>query len=210
MATWILIDKHMLSPGQCGYMSSTCRCLIAAAVLHEAIYCQGAASNWAAHAVRQEEPFATAFDAIGATQASRPVYFTGEAVFPWMLEVCSSGCRPRSLQDYALLGTCSSSGVSDSGLMFDYAMPQCLQDLTALAPIREAAELIAAKADWGPLYDLGALAKSPVRTASATYYEVSCFAARLQSYGRWLHPGLSSRMLVLTGEQVRRVVWSLL
>jgi hypothetical protein len=59
-------------------------------VLHEAIYCQGAASNWAAHAVRQEEPFATAFDAVGATQAGRPVYFTGEAVFPWMLEVC---CR---------------------------------------------------------------------------------------------------------------------
>ena len=61
-----------------------------AAVLHEAIYCQGAASNWAAHAVRQEEPFATAFDAVGATQAGRPVYFTGEAVFPWMLEVCCS------------------------------------------------------------------------------------------------------------------------
>ena len=100
MATWILIDKHMLSPGQCGYMSSTCCCLIAAAVLHEAIYCQGAASNWAAHAVRQEEPFATAFDAIGATQAGRPVYFTGEAVFPWMLEVNRSGRCPCPVQNH--------------------------------------------------------------------------------------------------------------
>ena len=56
-------------------------------MLHESIYCQGAASNWAAHAVRQEEPFASAFDALGATEAGRPVYFTGESVFPWMLEV---------------------------------------------------------------------------------------------------------------------------
>lgn len=72
------------------------------AVLHEAIYCQGAASNWAAHAVRQEEPFATAFDAIGATQAGRPVYFTGEAVFPWMLEVCCCGRRPCSPQHYSI------------------------------------------------------------------------------------------------------------
>lgn len=64
------------------------------AVLHESIYCQGAASNWAAHAVRQEEPFATAFDAVAATQAGRPVYFTGETVFPWMLEVLLQGTSP--------------------------------------------------------------------------------------------------------------------
>lgn len=38
--------------------------------------------------------------------------------------------------------------------------------------MREAAELLAAKADWPPLYDLQMLAQSPVRTASATYYEV--------------------------------------
>lgn len=48
---------------------------------------QGAASNWAAHAVRQEPAFAEAFDAISATEACRPVLFTGENVFPWMLEV---------------------------------------------------------------------------------------------------------------------------
>lgn len=43
--------------------------------------------------------------------------------------------------------------------------------------MREAAELIAAKADWASLYDLQALAKSPVRTASATYYE-ACAATQ--------------------------------
>jgi len=85
-------------------------------VLHESIYCQGAASNWAAHAVRQEEPFASAFDALAATEAGRPVYFTGESVFPWMLEVralphtqklggrsswaeCSSSCAMHDKRD---------------------------------------------------------------------------------------------------------------
>ncbi len=48
---------------------------------------QGAASNWAAQTVREEAPFADAFDAVSATEAGRPVMFTGESVFPWMLEV---------------------------------------------------------------------------------------------------------------------------
>jgi hypothetical protein len=61
------------------------------------------------------------------------------------------------------------------------------QDLTALAPIREAAQLIAAKSDWGPLYDLAALAKSPVRTASATYYEASCCPSK--AVVTWLRVG---------------------
>ena len=143
-----------------------------AAVLHEAIYCQGAASNWAAHAVRQEEPFATAFDAVGATQAGRPVYFTGEAVFPWMLEVCRCACNPTlSARLHTTVSTLWQHVIICGQIWFVW---YDVQDLTALAPIREAAELIAAKADWGPLYDLGALAKSPVRTASATYYEASC------------------------------------
>lgn len=48
---------------------------------------QGAASNWSAQKVREEEAFADVFDAVGATEAGRPVMFTGESVFPWMLEV---------------------------------------------------------------------------------------------------------------------------
>lgn len=38
------------------------------ALLHESIYCQGAASNWAAHRVREQQ-FAADFDAVAAAQA---------------------------------------------------------------------------------------------------------------------------------------------
>lgn len=48
-------------------------------LLHEAIYCQAQASDWAAHRVRQEFP---EFD----ISPDRPVFFTGEMVFPWMGE----------------------------------------------------------------------------------------------------------------------------
>ncbi|MCC9077973.1 alpha/beta hydrolase [Litorilinea aerophila] len=49
------------------------------AILHEAIYCQHQASRWSAQRVRREFPdFEPA--------AGRPVYFTGEMVYPWMFE----------------------------------------------------------------------------------------------------------------------------
>lgn len=37
-------------------------------LLHESIYCQGAASNWAAHRVR-EQHYAAEFDAVAAARA---------------------------------------------------------------------------------------------------------------------------------------------
>ncbi|KII76294.1 alpha/beta fold hydrolase [Vibrio renipiscarius] len=49
------------------------------AILHESIYCQGNASNWSAHRVRNEW---AAFN----YQKGQPFYFTGEMVFPWMFE----------------------------------------------------------------------------------------------------------------------------
>lgn len=49
------------------------------AILHEAIYCQGAASGWAAERVRAEYPqFAITPD--------QPVYFTGEMIYSWMFD----------------------------------------------------------------------------------------------------------------------------
>jgi pimeloyl-ACP methyl ester carboxylesterase len=48
-------------------------------VLHEAIYCQENASNWAAERVRSEFP---QFD----YAPGKPFLFTGEMVYPWMLE----------------------------------------------------------------------------------------------------------------------------
>lgn len=49
------------------------------AVLHEACYCQGAASRWAAERVRGEFPELD-------LDAGGQVWFTGEMIFPWMFE----------------------------------------------------------------------------------------------------------------------------
>ncbi|KAJ2786195.1 hypothetical protein H4R18_000042 [Coemansia javaensis] len=60
-------------------------------ILHEAIYCQsGQASRWSAHRVR-ESHFRDAFEHDWARIQARsdptaPVYFTGETVYPWMLD----------------------------------------------------------------------------------------------------------------------------
>ncbi|KAI8467667.1 MAG: Alpha/Beta hydrolase protein [Monoraphidium minutum] len=99
------------------------------ALLHEAIYCQGAASNWAAHRVREAE-FAAEFDAVGSAAKGEPVNFTGEMVYPWMFE-----------------------------------------DFAALRPFAAAANLLAAKADWGRLYDVEVLHSNDVAVAAALYLE---------------------------------------
>ncbi|XP_021767150.1 uncharacterized protein LOC110731589 [Chenopodium quinoa] len=57
-------------------------------ILHELIYCEGAPSQWAAHRVREAN--GSKFDAIKAAKEGRPVYFTGEMVFPWMFDEISS------------------------------------------------------------------------------------------------------------------------
>jgi len=49
------------------------------ALLHEAEYCQGQASNWSAERVRAEFP---QFDLAGGGS----VFFTGEMIYPWMFD----------------------------------------------------------------------------------------------------------------------------
>ncbi|GIU28117.1 alpha/beta hydrolase [Shewanella schlegeliana] len=49
------------------------------ALLHESIYCQQTASNWAAHRVRDRYP---EFN----FSADKPFLFTGEMIYPWMFE----------------------------------------------------------------------------------------------------------------------------
>lgn len=49
------------------------------AILHESIYCQGFASDWSAHRVRQSHQ---AFN----YEKGKSFYFTGEMVFPWMFD----------------------------------------------------------------------------------------------------------------------------
>ncbi|CAA6661016.1 unnamed protein product [Spirodela intermedia] len=54
------------------------------ALLHESIYCQGASSKWSAHKIRNS--LDNVFDAVRAARESRPVFFTGEMVFPWVFD----------------------------------------------------------------------------------------------------------------------------
>ncbi|GAB4861670.1 hypothetical protein Ancab_036923 [Ancistrocladus abbreviatus] len=54
------------------------------AILHESIYCQGAPSRWSAHRIRAE--YDNTFDAVKAVKDGRPVFFTGEMIFPWMFD----------------------------------------------------------------------------------------------------------------------------
>ncbi|XP_024358296.1 uncharacterized protein [Physcomitrium patens] len=98
------------------------------AIMHESIYCQGAASNWAAHRVREE--LGDQFDAVKAASNSTQVLFTGEMVFPWMFD-----------------------------------------ELAALRPLKEAANIIAEASDWPPLYNKKQLNENKVPVAAAVYYE---------------------------------------
>ncbi|MEU2158366.1 alpha/beta fold hydrolase [Streptomyces sp. NPDC019396] len=98
------------------------------AVLHEAIYAQGAAPTaWAAERVRAEFP---QFDSGKALAGDGPLLFTGESVHPWHFETDP-----------------------------------------ALRPLREAAELLAARSDWLPLYDPERLAANEVPVAAAVYHD---------------------------------------
>ena len=90
------------------------------ALMHESIYGQGQATNWAAWRVLGEYP--------GFRPDAEPLLLTGEMVYPWYFE----------------------------------------QD-PALRPLREVADLLAAKEDWKPLYDREQLAANTVPVAAAVY-----------------------------------------
>jgi pimeloyl-ACP methyl ester carboxylesterase len=91
------------------------------ALLHEACYAQGTATRWSAQRIRAE--FAE-FD-----PGAEPLYFTGEMIYPWMID----------------------------------ADP-------VLRPLREAADILAERDDWPPLYDPARLAVNDVPVAAAVYY----------------------------------------
>jgi pimeloyl-ACP methyl ester carboxylesterase len=96
------------------------------ALLHEPCYAQGAATRWSAQRVRAE--FAE-FDPEPAIAGAAPLLFTGEMIYPWMID----------------------------------ADP-------VLRPLREAADILAERADWPPLYDPTRLAANEVPVAAAVYY----------------------------------------
>jgi pimeloyl-ACP methyl ester carboxylesterase len=97
------------------------------ALLHEACYAQGGPTNWAAQRVRAEFP---EFDAAAALTSDKPVLFTGEMIYPWLVRTDP-----------------------------------------ALAPLAEAAQLLAEYDGWRPLYDPARLAANEVPVAAAVYYD---------------------------------------
>lgn len=92
-------------------------------LLHEAIYCEGNASNWSAERVRGEFP---EFELNG----NPTPYFTGEMIYPWMFD-----------------------------------------EYNCLRPLKETAEILAAKEDWPKLYDLDVLRQNTVPAVATIYYE---------------------------------------
>jgi len=99
------------------------------ALLHEACYAQGSATRWAAQRTRAEFPEFDAGPALDEDDESAPLFFTGEMIYPWMID----------------------------------ADP-------VLRPLREAADLLAERDDWPPLYDSSRLAVNDVPVAAAVYY----------------------------------------
>ena len=96
------------------------------ALLHEPSYAQGFATRWSAQRIRAE--FAE-FDPDPAIDGAAPLYFTGEMIYPWMID----------------------------------ADP-------VLRPLRAAADILAERDDWPPLYDPTRLTANDVPAAAAVYY----------------------------------------
>jgi len=99
------------------------------ALLQEPCYAQGLATRWAAQRIRAEFPEFDPAPVLDAVPGTAPLLFTGEMIYPWMID----------------------------------ADP-------VLRPLREAADLLAERDDWPPLYDPSRLAASEVPAAAAVYY----------------------------------------
>lgn len=91
-------------------------------IMHESIYAEGYATQWAAEQLRSEFP--------EFNMDAEQFYFVGEMVSPTMLD-----------------------------------------DYKSLQPLKELAELLAQKSDWGKLYDLDQLAKNEIPISAISYYD---------------------------------------
>ncbi len=100
------------------------------ALLHEPCYAQGFATRWSAQRVRAEFAEFDAAAAVDGDPQTTPLLFTGEMIYPFMID----------------------------------ADP-------VLRPLREAADLLAERDDWPPLYDPSRLAANEVPVAAAVYYD---------------------------------------
>jgi pimeloyl-ACP methyl ester carboxylesterase len=99
------------------------------ALLQEACYAQGFATRWSAQRIRAEFGEFDPGPVLDADPGTVPLLFTGEMIYPWMIDTDP-----------------------------------------ALRPLREAADLLAERDDWPPLYDPSRLANNEVPVAAAVYY----------------------------------------
>jgi hypothetical protein len=97
------------------------------ALLHEACYAQGTATRWSAQRLLAGFP---EFDPAAAIDRTGPLLFTGEMIYPWMVDTDP-----------------------------------------VLSPLREAANILALRDDWPPLYDRTRLAANEVPVAAAVYHD---------------------------------------
>jgi hypothetical protein len=89
------------------------------ALLHEQCYAQHSATRWAAHRVRAE--FAE-FDALAALASDAPVLFTGEMVYPWVLEH-DPALRPLAAAGDLLAQRADWPGLYDAGQLARTQIP---------------------------------------------------------------------------------------
>ncbi|KAK6338355.1 hypothetical protein TWF730_002418 [Orbilia blumenaviensis] len=154
-------------------------------ILHEAIYCQeGNASNWSANRVllQQSDTRLQSYqtylgDSTDALPGNRgALFFTGEMIFPWMLD-----------------------------------------DYSSVSPLKEVAELLAAKKWEGKLYDLNQLAQNKVPVYAATYLEdmyvdfelTRVFARRTKGVREWISNGVMHNGISAKSGEVIGKLWEL-
>ena len=86
---------------------------------------------------------------------------------------CTSACALRVLIGYA----CKARVLRIRAIKYalpaagEMVFPWMFEEFEALRPLREAADILANKADWPQLYDLATLQRNSVPVAGATYYE---------------------------------------
>lgn len=73
------------------------------AVLHESIYCQGAASMWAANRIRYCD-FQAEFDAVATARAGKPVCFTGPWISFFGLTIPPQGFHEKEVEEFVQFG----------------------------------------------------------------------------------------------------------
>ena len=139
------------------------------AVLHEAIYCQGAGtgpSDWAAQRARGAERFRRHFD-VEAAMRRAPVRGPRKASVD--LSRCSAEDPAFGEEPFAF-ALPSGEWVQPVFFTGEMVFPWMFDgDYESLAPLKDAAERLAAKGDWPELYDEERLGRAGVPCVAAVY-----------------------------------------